>query len=117
MKLISSFHTSEAADDLRQRLERSGIAVIVQSPPSVRPGVPTRHLVFAAIDAQHADAIQLLNNPEHMVLHGVNPGDFAAHIHDPSAQKAAHRTISRALLGIVLVLFLGAALVALLAAR
>jgi hypothetical protein len=118
MKLISVFHTSEAADDLRQRLEQSGIAVIVHSPLSVkvRPST-TRHLVFAAIEEQHADAMQLLNNPEHKVLHRIDPGDFAAHIRSSSAQKVAHQTINRALVWIVLVLLLGVALVALLMTR
>ncbi|MCU0942939.1 MAG: hypothetical protein MUE35_10370 [Hydrogenophaga sp.] len=114
MKLISVFQTLEAADDLRQRLERSGIAVIVESPVSVRPSVPTRHLVFAAIAEQHADAVRLLDDPEYKVQHPVDPADFAAHGRDSSARQVAHQTINRALFWILLVLILGAALVALL---
>jgi hypothetical protein len=117
MKLISVFHTSEGADDLRQRLERSGIAVIVQSPLTVKVSQSTRHLVFAAIEEQHADAMQLLNNPEHKVQHPVDPAEFAAHIRSSSAQKVAHQTINRALVWIVLVLLLGVALVAMLVTR
>jgi hypothetical protein len=117
MKLISVFHSSEAADDLRQRLERSGIAVIVQSPLSVKVSQSNRHLVFAAIEEQHADTMQLLNNPEHKVLHRIDPGDFAAHIRSSSAPKVARQAINRALVWIVLVLLLGVALVALLVTR
>lgn len=117
MKLISTFHTSEAADDLCQRLELAGIAVVVQAPLRIRSNSSPTHLVFAAIDAQHGDAMQLLHNPQHMVQHRVDLDAFTAHMRDPATQQTAHQTITRSLLWILLALLLAVIVVALLMLR
>lgn len=114
MKLISSFHTSEAADELRERLELAGIAVIVHTPPRFRRDSHPSHLVFAALDAQHSDAMQLLHNPHHRVADRVDMETFAAHMRRPSNQQDAHRAVTRSLLWILLGLLLAVFVVALL---
>lgn len=117
MKLVSTFHTSEAAHDLRQRLERAGIAVIVHTPQRFRSDSSPAHLVFAAIDAQHDDAIQLLRNPQHQVRHRVDPAAFAAHLHDPASQQLAHRIIARKLLWLLPALLLAMVVLVLITLR
>ena len=106
MKLISTFHTSEAADALRQQLELAGIAVIVQAPLRIRRNSSPTHLVFAAIDSQHGDAMQLLQNPKHRVQHRVDLDHFSAHMRDKASRNAAHQTITHGLLWILLALLL-----------
>ena len=114
MKLISTFHTSKAAHDLRQRLELAGVAVIVQTPPSFKSDSHPTHLVFAAIDAQHGDAMQLLQNPQHRVQHRVDLEAFTAHMRDSASQQAAHQIITRNLLWILLSLLVAVFVVGLL---
>lgn len=117
MKLISTFHTSEAAEDLRKQLELAGIAVIVHTPPRFKSDSHPRHLVFAAIDAQHGDAMQLLHNPQHQVQHPVDLKAFSEHMRASTNHQLAHQAISRSLLWILLLLALAAVVVVLLTLR
>lgn len=114
MKLISTFHTKEAAQALRQRLELAGIAVMVQTPLRIRNNSSPEHLVFAAIDSQHGDAMPLLRDPEHRVQHRVDVKAFSAHLQSTANLHATHQTINRAFLWILLVLWVAVAGVVLL---
>lgn len=114
MKLISAFHTEEAAQALRQRLDRVGIAVVVQTPVRIRDDSSPRHLVFAALASQHEDAVQCLENPKHWVKNRVDVKDFAAHLTTKPNRYAARKAMNRAFIGILLTLLLAvAAMVAL----
>ena len=113
MKLLQGFHSEDAARELQLRMERAGIAILVTTPLKVRSAdTGFTHLVFVALPSQHADAMQLLHQPDHVVQHPVDVSDFKAHMHDPAQEQQAKHSLSKCLLLSVLAL---AALVAVLA--
>lgn len=111
MKLISAFHTEEAAHELRQRLEQAGIAVIVQTPVRIRNDSSPGHLVFAAIHSQHEDAVQLLKTPEHRVQTPVDSKDFSTHLLGSANRHATQKALNQAFTWILLTLLVAVAAV------
>lgn len=107
MKLICTFHTNEAAHEMHKRPETAGIAVISHIPPRIRPDSSPEYLLYAAIDEQHNDALQLLRDPTHNVRYRVDLKEFSEHMGDPANRLEANQTITRGLLWILFVLMLG----------
>lgn len=86
MKLLTGYYTQEEAGDLREYLEENGIAVYVEYEGPKGDGI--KYSVFASLDSQYEDALQLMANPGHVV---VNPADiehYQAYVASP--EGAAH---------------------------
>ena len=112
MKLLQGFHSEDAARELQLRMERAGIAILVTTPLKVRNDTGFTHLVFAALPSQHADAMQLLHQPDHVVQHLVNISDFKAHMSDHAQGQLAWQSLGKGLwLGVVVLAALVAVLV------
>ena len=118
MKLLQGFYSEAAAHELQQRMEDAGIAIVVTRPvPENSDSIHAMrtamfsHLVFAALPSQHADAMQLLHRPDHVVQHPVDLSDFKAHMSDPAQRQLAWHNLGK---GLWLGMFVLAALVAVL---
>lgn len=113
MKLLQGFHSEDAARELQLRMERAGIAILVTTPLKVRnTDTGFTHLVFAALPSQHADAMQLLHRPDHVVQHPVDLSDFKAHMSDPAQRQLAWHNLGKGLWLGVLALAAGVAVLA-----
>ena len=104
MKLLQGFYSETAAHELQKRMEDAGIAIVVTHPVPVSSDsiysmrtAMFSHLVFAALPSQHADAMQLLRQPDHVVKHPVDVSNFKAHMQDPGKRQLAGYSLSKGL--------------------
>lgn len=95
MILVTTAKTLEELSALQNLLERNGIPIYVDG---VRAGRYNIASVSVYIDAQHADALALLDNPEHIVAHRVDVHEYYA-----SIAAVGHSGILRYAIGILAV--------------
>lgn len=93
MKLLRHFDNETEAEELALRLRSRGIMPHVSSSATRHLGAHnagSRSLgVWAVLDAQHADAVALLDNPDHTVSHPLTEEDMDA------IENATHRKVGR----------------------
>ena len=76
MRYLRDVHDAEEVDRLVALLEDRGIAPYVQ-PIGLRRMLK-RYKLFVMLDAQFEDAVALLRDPEHVVVHPLDPAAIAA---------------------------------------
>lgn len=78
MKLLACFHTSEEASGLKDYLEECGIAVYMEYE---RPrGTEIAYSIFVALESQYDDAVNLMNNSDHIVATGIDVEEYQNYV-------------------------------------
>lgn len=78
MKLLTGYYTIEEAHELQEYLEENGIAVYLEDEGTRTSGF--KYSIFAAIDAQYEDAINLMNNPDHVVSNKIDLEHYHSYV-------------------------------------
>lgn len=89
MKLLTGHYTIEEAHELQEYLEQNGIAVYLEDEGTRTSGF--KYSIFAAIDAQYEDAINLMNNPDHVVSTEIDLEHYHAYVASDEGKDATRR--------------------------
>ena len=87
MQLIASFYTQAKANKLRRHLEKNGIAVYVEYEGARGSGI--KYSVFSALDHQHQDALLLMSDPDHVVVHKIDVSEYQAYTEGADGKEMA----------------------------
>ena len=105
MKMITRDHNVQYLETLKVRLEGNGIPAVIQGQNTARMIVPIsvfQPTLWIYIDEQFDDAVQLIENPAHIVTSGI---DMEAFYNDQPNELEQHDNLNAAL--IHLALFVG----------
>ncbi len=105
MKMITRDHNTQYLETLKDRLEGNGIPAVIQGQNTARMIVPIsvfQPTLWIYIDEQFDDAVQLIEDPAHIVKSGI---DMEAFYDEQPNELEQHNNLNAAL--IHLALFVG----------
>lgn len=97
MKYVYKADTFEGASEIKSRLEDAGIPVSISNTRFAQLRVffiPHSLGVFVYFDSQYEDAINLINNKDHIVSNPVSIDEFYQNIESIPMQEAAHKAMN-----------------------